>query len=115
VTAFRLRAAGRTLITHRWIARVDRLAGRLEDLSPDRVLARGYSRTVLDRTGRMLTRAAEAVAGDLLRTQLAQGALKSRVVEKDEAGLAGGLARRMPQKKLRSDDGNRATQPNLFD
>jgi len=81
MAAFRLHAAGRALLVHRYAARLDGLGGRLEALSPDRVLARGYSRTVLERTGRTLVRAADAAAGDLLRTHLAQGTLRSRVTE----------------------------------
>ncbi|MEA3367168.1 MAG: exodeoxyribonuclease VII large subunit [Planctomycetota bacterium] len=79
MAAHRLAAAGRTLLEHRWQARVDRLAGRLGDLNPDRVLARGYSRTVLARTGATLRRAADARTGDLLCTHLAEGDLESRV------------------------------------
>jgi exodeoxyribonuclease VII large subunit len=78
---YRLRAAGRTLLAHRWRARVDGFAQRLADLDPDRVLARGYSRTVLARTGATLTRAADARPGDRLRTHLAQGELASRIEE----------------------------------
>ncbi|MGB6917136.1 MAG: hypothetical protein WBF96_01215, partial [Phycisphaerae bacterium] len=81
MAAFRLRAAGRTLLVHRWRARVDGFAQRLVDLDPDRVLARGYSRTVLERTGATLLRAADARPGDRLRTHLAQGELASRVEE----------------------------------
>jgi exodeoxyribonuclease VII large subunit len=77
--AFRLDAAARALLAHRWKAGIDRLAGRLGDLNPDRVLARGYSRTVLERTGASLTRAADARAGDLLRTHVAEGQVLSRV------------------------------------
>jgi len=79
MAAFRMRAAGRALLVHRCSAQVDRLAGRLDDLGPQRVLARGYSRTVLQRTGATLTRAADAGAGDLIRTHLADGQLASRV------------------------------------
>jgi exodeoxyribonuclease VII large subunit len=79
MAAHRLAAAQRTLLTHRWIANIKRLAGRLEDLNPNRILARGYSRTVLQRTGRTLTRAADARPGDLLQTHLAEGELASRV------------------------------------
>jgi hypothetical protein len=79
MAANRLAAAQRTLLTHRWIANIKRLAGRLEDLNPNRILARGYSRTVLQRTGRTLTRAADARPGDLLQTHLAEGELASRV------------------------------------
>jgi len=77
----RLAAAGQTLLEHRWRARLQRLAGRLQDLNPDRVLARGYSRTVLARTGATLRRAADARAGDRLRTHLADGELESRVTD----------------------------------
>jgi exodeoxyribonuclease VII large subunit len=122
----RLAAAGRTLVEHRWRARLERLAGRLEDLNPDRVLARGYSRTVLARTGETLRRAAEAQAGELLHTHLADGDLESRVTEAlagkppvapdarpDKAGgatqqQAGGGTRR---KRKKRDDGG----PTLFD
>ncbi|HUU11123.1 MAG TPA: exodeoxyribonuclease VII large subunit [Phycisphaerae bacterium] len=82
--AFRLTTAQRTLLAHRWQARVDRLAGRLVDLAPDRVLARGYSRTVLERTGTSLTRATDAQQGDLLRTHLAHGEVLSEVTATDE-------------------------------
>jgi hypothetical protein len=54
---------------------------------------------VLERTGATLTRAADARPGDRLRTHLAQGELKSRVVEKGEAGLVGGPARCAPESK----------------
>jgi exodeoxyribonuclease VII large subunit len=81
MAAFRLRAAGRTLLVHRWRARVDGFAQRLADLDPDRVLGRGYSRTVLERTGATLLRAADARPGDRLRTHLAQGELSSKVEE----------------------------------
>jgi exodeoxyribonuclease VII large subunit len=91
----RLGEAQKTLLTHRWTATVDRLAGRLGDLNPDRVLARGYSRTTLERTGHILMRAADAAPGDLLRTHLAQGTLVSRVETagaKQAPGTAGGSA-----------------------
>ncbi|MFO8013497.1 MAG: exodeoxyribonuclease VII large subunit, partial [Phycisphaerae bacterium] len=104
----RLAAAGRTLLEHRWRARLERLAGRLQDLNPHRVLARGYSRTVLARTGETLRRAADARAGDLLHTHLADGDLASRVTEDgrpDEAGRGTGRSRRKHQ-----DSG-----PTLFD
>jgi len=84
MAAYRLRAAGRTLLEHRWRARVDGLAQRLSDLSPDRVLERGYSRTVLERTGATLMRAADARPGDRLRTHLAEGELASRVEPTEE-------------------------------
>ena len=82
MAAHRLATAERTLLAHRWLATVDRLSGRLGDLNPNRILARGYSRTVLERTGRTLTRAADARPGDVLQTHLAEGELKSRVTER---------------------------------
>ena len=116
MSAFRLRAAESSLLALRWSAHVDRLAGRLEDLNPDRVLARGYSRTVLARTGQLLTRAADAAPGDLLRTHLAQGELESRVTEAHDSGLSGpkGMPARKPFKKRHksTDDGPQKT---LFD
>jgi len=120
----RLAAAGRTLVEHRWRARLDRLAGRLQDLNPDRVLARGYSRTVLARTGATLKRAADARPGDLLHTHLADGDLASRVTEEGGAladkppvvpGASNDRAAQAPRRRRRSrakrdDDG-----PTLFD
>src|SRR5204862_549787 len=81
LAAFRLRTAQQTRLTRRCLARIDRLAGRLDDLNPDRVLARGYSRAVLGRTGQTLTRASDATPGDRLLTHLAQGLIESRVTE----------------------------------
>jgi exonuclease VII large subunit len=116
MSAFRLRAAESSLLALRWSAHVDRLAGRLEDLNPDRVLARGYSRTVLARTGQLLTRAADAAPGDLLRTHLAEGELESRVTEAHDSGLSEskGMPARKPFKKRHksTDDGPQKT---LFD
>jgi len=70
---------------------------------------------VLERTGRTLTRAADAAAGDLLRTQLAQGALKSRVVEKGEDGLAGGPARRDAEGERGRKQKQSRADPTLFE
>ena len=56
---------------------LDVLAGRLDALSPLKVLARGYSATYKD--GQLLTRAADAKPGDLLRTVLEEGEVRSRV------------------------------------
>jgi exodeoxyribonuclease VII large subunit len=100
MATFRLRAAARTLLEHRWTVAVSRLAGRLEDLNPDRVLARGYSRTVLECTGRILTRAADAITGDLIRTHLAQGTLCSKVTESNPGNPAGRPGGREPDAGL---------------
>jgi exodeoxyribonuclease VII large subunit len=114
MATFRLRAAARTLLEHRWTVAVSRLAGRLEDLNPDRVLARGYSRTVLERTGRILTRAADAIAGDLLRTHLAQGTLKSRVTEAEPGHPVGRLGDR-GEPQTRPKKKGRDSGPSLFE
>jgi exodeoxyribonuclease VII large subunit len=57
--------------------RLDAGAGRLEALSPLRVLARGYS--VTQRDGRVVTRAGQVRPGDEIRTILAEGEIRSRV------------------------------------
>ncbi|MHC4816614.1 MAG: exodeoxyribonuclease VII large subunit [Planctomycetota bacterium] len=59
-------------------ASVDLAAGRLEALSPLKVLARGYSVTLLK--DRVVRRAAEVATGDELRTILAEGELRSRAL-----------------------------------
>ena len=117
----RLQAAARAMIVHRWRANVDRLAGRLEDLNPDRILARGYSRTMLARTGSTLLRAADAQPGDLLRTHLAQGTVRSRVTEPGEEAAAGpsaeGPPRQAPPAPLRPgpSKADRDAGPTLFE
>jgi exodeoxyribonuclease VII large subunit len=54
------------------------LAGRLEGLSPLRVLARGYSMTLLEPSGRIIVSAKSVNPGDRLRTRLADGEIISR-------------------------------------
>ncbi len=87
VVAGRLtRAFGDRLTRRR--ADLDRHAGRLDALSPLRVLARGYSVTQL--LGRPLLRAADARPGDRLTTTLADGEISSTVTmvgHGEEAGL----------------------------
>jgi exodeoxyribonuclease VII large subunit len=53
------------------------LAARLRLLSPENVLARGYSITQDRATGRIIRRAAEVKAGQKLRTRLSQGEVES--------------------------------------
>jgi exodeoxyribonuclease VII large subunit len=65
----RLRAKGEAL---------EHAAARLDALSPLKVLARGFSVTMKD--GRVLTRTADARLGEELRTILADGEVRSRVV-----------------------------------
>jgi exodeoxyribonuclease VII large subunit len=56
-------------------------AGRLEALAPDAVLARGYSITEDEATGRVLRVAEDTSAGRRLRVRLAVGSLATRVEE----------------------------------
>lgn len=58
-------------------AAVQVLAGRLDALSPLKVLARGYSVTLKD--GRVVQRAADVAKGDELKTIVADGEISSRV------------------------------------
>ncbi len=127
MAAHRLEGAGRAMLVHRWRARLDGLAAQLEDLSPDRVLARGYSRTVLARTGATLVQARDVRPGDELRTILAEGQVESdvrRVSERrrqnDEQGTAkeeveakpqGRTAKTRKRKRPRRDE----SQGALFD
>ena len=117
MAAFRLRAAGRTMLVHRWRARVDGFAQRLADLDPDRVLGRGYSRTVLERTGATLLRAADAAAGDLLRTHLAQGELSSKIeeVSKRQTTREKGKAQTAARARGRRKDAPGPPQRTLFE
>tara|TARA_R110002072_G_scaffold158694_2_gene309691 strand:+ start:329 stop:517 length:189 start_codon:yes stop_codon:yes gene_type:complete len=55
------------------------LAGRLEGLSPLAVLARGYSLT--RKEGAVVREADSLAVGDEIETHLAQGSIKSRVLE----------------------------------
>jgi exodeoxyribonuclease VII large subunit len=56
------------------------LSQHLDALSPLRVLERGYSIT-RDKDGKVMKQTAEAKAGDEITTRLADGEIKSRVVE----------------------------------
>lgn len=61
--------------------RLSGLAERLRLLSPQHVLARGYSITLDAESGRILRRAASTRLGQRLRTRLAEGEVWSRVAE----------------------------------
>jgi exodeoxyribonuclease VII large subunit len=65
--------------------RLERLSLRLELLSPERVLGRGYSITTLAATGRLVRRVEEVQAGDCLRTRLSSGEVTSVVAPADPA------------------------------
>jgi exodeoxyribonuclease VII large subunit len=75
--AARLARAGRERL-RRSGESLERAAARLDALSPLKVLARGFSVTM--KGGSVLTRAADARPGDELRTILAEGEVRSRVV-----------------------------------
>jgi exodeoxyribonuclease VII large subunit len=60
-------------------ARLDLLRARLQLLSPEAVLARGYSITLDAQTGRVVRSAAETRPGQSLRTRLAEGEIGSVV------------------------------------
>lgn len=59
--------------------RLQTLQTRLRLLGPEQVLARGYSITMDAATGRVLLDAADAAGGQVLRTRLHKGSIKSRV------------------------------------
>ncbi len=63
----------------RWADRVGAARARLRLLGPEQVLARGYSITTDAVTGRVLSDAAQAAKGQVLKTRLRQGTLLSRV------------------------------------
>ena len=69
-------AAGATIAgaRHRFTA----LAGKLETLSPLRVLGRGYSLTQLGNDGPAVTHPAQAPVGTALRIRTAGGDLRAR-------------------------------------
>ena len=64
-----------------WRTRTDALESRLRLLSPDQVLARGYSITMDAATGKVLRDRSEVKAGQRLRTRLKNGEVSSRVEE----------------------------------
>jgi exodeoxyribonuclease VII large subunit len=55
-------------------------AARLEALSPLRVLARGFSLTTTEE-GDLVHRAADLAPGDVVRTRLAEGAIRAQVLD----------------------------------
>ncbi|MBN2583574.1 MAG: exodeoxyribonuclease VII large subunit [Planctomycetes bacterium] len=63
-------------------ARVERLANRLEALSPLAVLDRGYSITLAEATSKTVRAASDVTAGDMLSTIVGKGGrVRSRVTE----------------------------------
>jgi exodeoxyribonuclease VII large subunit len=57
-------------------------AGRLDALSPLKVLARGYA-VAFDERGHALTRAGQAAPGERLRIRLHEGELAAEVLERE--------------------------------
>lgn len=78
LTSRRLHERARLALAHRQ-QRVAGLAARIRLLSPENVLARGYSITSDAQTGRVLRSAVEAQAARLLRTRLSAGEVVSVV------------------------------------
>ena len=65
-------------------ARLGTLQARLQLLGPENVLARGYSITLDEATGRVIRVAAETRAGQRLRTRLREGEVRS-VIDNDKS------------------------------
>jgi exodeoxyribonuclease VII large subunit len=63
--------------------RFEGLAGRLDNLSPLRVLARGYA-VAFDDRGHALTNAAQVGPGERLRVRLHVGELSAHVLSRDD-------------------------------
>ena len=61
--------------------RMGRLAGRLESLSPLKVLERGYSVTLRARDEALVRSVQDAPPGELLKTRVKDGTVTSRVLE----------------------------------
>lgn len=68
--------------------RLDKTQARLQLLGPDNVLARGYSITTDEATGKILRKSDETQAGRELRTRLGTGEVRSVVVEPEAAKSA---------------------------
>ncbi len=117
MAAYRFQAVARHQVADRWRARLERAAGRLQDLAPARVLARGYSRTVLARTGATLTRAADVRPGDVLRTHLAEGRVISRAdaADGEAPSPAAPPETRAPARQRRTPKDAGGDTPTLFE
>jgi exodeoxyribonuclease VII large subunit len=72
-----LGASGKRLLLQR-SARLEQLAARLGELSPLKILERGYA-LVLDSSGHLVKDAAQVRAGDEITARLARGALTATV------------------------------------
>lgn len=66
---------------------LDSLAARLEALSPEAVLRRGFSLTTIKKSGQIVRRAGEVKSGQRLVTRLADGAIESVVEDASQPKL----------------------------
>jgi exodeoxyribonuclease VII large subunit len=89
--------------------RFDGLRRQLEGVSPERVLARGYSYTVTA-DGRLVRSVVDAPPGILLDTRLADGTVRSRVED-----AAAPRAARPPAKTTSRTSGDPSAEPSSFD
>jgi exodeoxyribonuclease VII large subunit len=60
--------------------RLDALSARLQGVSVEKTLGRGFA-IAIDDTGRVMRNAAQYKPGELMTVRLAHGSLKSRVTE----------------------------------
>ncbi|KAF0241048.1 MAG: exodeoxyribonuclease VII large, partial [Planctomycetota bacterium] len=74
-------APGLRVMAARKREKVAAAAGKLDALSPLRVLARGYSMTRHAITGEVLRRAGQVAPGDIVKTSLERAELTSKVIE----------------------------------
>jgi exodeoxyribonuclease VII large subunit len=82
----RLRLGGRGFFAMR-AARVDALDRQLHALSPSAVLGRGYTMTMLKKTGQILRTAADLRTGDRILTRFADGQAESVVADSRQLSL----------------------------
>jgi exodeoxyribonuclease VII large subunit len=66
--------------------RLSTLSGRLDALSPLKVLERGYALVTVEKAGTIVRDPAQVRPGDTLRVQVSRGELFARVLEPDHDG-----------------------------
>jgi exodeoxyribonuclease VII large subunit len=69
-------------------------SARLESLSPIRTLARGYSFTTDEKTGRVLMTASDIQTGQIIQTKFAAGSVHSQVLSVQPQASAADSKRR---------------------
>ncbi|MFH1551196.1 MAG: exodeoxyribonuclease VII large subunit, partial [Planctomycetota bacterium] len=80
----RMYSAGRMLVSAAR-ERIAGVAGRLDNLSPLKVLARGYSVTSVARSDSPITDARSVSEGDEIDTRLHRGRVRSRVIDVEDS------------------------------